>query len=301
MRSSIAITRVRSNLSSNTYRSRIEFALAALPWTLLHACRPDNFLPAYHQEERSRDLDPKFFDRRRRGYTDMKFSNISIDFFENTSNEPAFLHGIMRLNAGARIVKSTVRGPLFLNKNSQIGPDVVVGKYFGMNESCFVARATIGSFGAIGARTAINPFNHPTSWLSTNEFQYHPKSFDWVDEYNDFVRLERTPDMFKHVTIGNDVWTGHNVNVMAGVNVGDGAVIAAGSVVTKDVPPYAIVGGVPATVIRYRFGERTIERLLRVKWWELELSQLSGLPFRDIDRCLDLIEEIKSKAPAAVE
>ncbi len=201
-------------------------------------------------------MDPKFFDRRRRGYTDMKFSNISIDFFENTSNEPAFLHGIMRLNAGARIVKSTVRGPLFLNKNSQIGPDVVVGKYFGM---------------------------------------------DWVDEYNDFVRLERTPDMFKHVTIGNDVWTGHNVNVMAGVNVGDGAVIAAGSVVTKDVPPYAIVGGVPATVIRYRFGERTIERLLRLKWWELELSQLSGLPFRDVDRCLDLIEEIKSKTPATAE
>jgi acetyltransferase-like isoleucine patch superfamily enzyme len=75
-----------------------------------------------------------------------------------------------------------------------------------------VERATVGSFGAIGARTAINPFNHPTSWLSTNEFQYHPKSFDWVDEYNDFIRLERTPDMFKHVTIGNDVWTRHNVN-----------------------------------------------------------------------------------------
>jgi acetyltransferase-like isoleucine patch superfamily enzyme len=215
----------------------------------------------------------------------MKFSDISIDFFENTGSAPAFLHGIMRLNAGARIVKSTIRGPLFLNKNSQIGPDAVVGKYFGMNESCFLARANVGSFGAIGARTAINPFSHPTSWLSTNEFQYHPKSFDWVDEYNDFARLERTP----------------NVNVMAGVNVGDGAVIAAGAVVTKDVPPYAIVGGVPAKIIRYRFPEKTIERLLRIKWWDLELSQLSGLPFRDIERCLDLIEEIKAKAPAAVD
>jgi acetyltransferase-like isoleucine patch superfamily enzyme len=230
----------------------------------------------------------------------MKFSDISIDFFENTSSEPVLLHGIIRLNAGARIVKSTIRGPLFLNKNSQVGPDVVVGKYFGMNESCFIARATVGAFGAIGARTAINPFNHPTSWLSTNEFQYHPKSFDWVNEYNEFVRLERTPDMFRRVSIGNDVWTGHNVNVMAGVNVGDGAVIAAGAVVTKDVPPYAIVGGIPATVLRFRFPEKTIERLLRVKWWELELAQLSGLPFRDIERCLDLIEAIKAKASALV-
>jgi tetrahydrodipicolinate N-succinyltransferase len=87
---------------------------------------------------------------------------------------------------------------------------------------------------------------------------------------------------------------------MAGVNIGDGAVIAAASVVTKDVPPYAIAGGVPAALIRYRFPEKTIERLLRVKWWELELAQLSGLPFRDVERCLDMIEEIKAKAPAAV-
>jgi hypothetical protein len=56
-----------------------------------------------------------------------------------------------------------------------VSPDVVVGKYFGMNESCFIARATVGSFGAIGARTAINPFNHPTSWRSTNEFQISPQ------------------------------------------------------------------------------------------------------------------------------
>lgn len=226
----------------------------------------------------------------------MQYPEIFVEFFENTGSEPAYPHKAMRLNPGARIIKSTICGPLFLNRNSQIGPDVVAGKYFGMNENCFIARATVGAFCAIGARTAINPFNHPSSWLSIHEFQYHPKSFDWVDEYNNFARLERTPDMFTKVTIGNDVWTGHNVNVMAGVNVGDGVIIAAGSVVTKDVPPYAIVAGVPAEIKRFRFPERTIERLLQIKWWDLELSQLSGLPFRDIDRCLDLIEEIKAKA-----
>jgi acetyltransferase-like isoleucine patch superfamily enzyme len=224
----------------------------------------------------------------------MPYAETAIDFFENVGTEPAYLHGTMRLNAGARIIQSIICGPLFLNKNSQIGPDVIAGKYVGMNENCFIARGSIGAFCAIGARTAINPFNHPANWLSTHEFQYHPKSFNWVEEYNHFSRLERTADMFSRVAIGNDVWTGHNVNVMPGVNVGDGAIIAAGSVVTKDVPPYAIVAGVPAVVKRFRFPEKTVERLLHLKWWELELSQLSGLPFRDIDRCLDEIEAIRA-------
>jgi acyl-[acyl carrier protein]--UDP-N-acetylglucosamine O-acyltransferase len=73
-------------------------------------------------------------------------------------------------------------------------------------------------------------------------------------------------------------------------------VIGAGSVVTKDVPAYAIVAGVPAQIRRMRFAERTIERLLRLRWWELELSQLSGLPFRNVERCLDRIEEIRERS-----
>ena len=223
----------------------------------------------------------------------MIYHEIYIDRFENATVEPVFLHEIIRLNPGARIIESRALGPVFLNRLSQIGPDVTVGKYFGMNENCFVARATVGAYCAFGARTAINPFNHPIDWLSIHEFQYHPRSFDWVPEYNDFDRLERTPDMFRHVTIGNDVWTGHNVNIISGVSVGDGAVIGAGSVVTKDVPPFAIVAGAPAQVRRMRFPERTIERLLQLKWWDLELSELSGLPFRDIDRCLDRIQEIR--------
>lgn len=228
----------------------------------------------------------------------MKYEPIFIDYYENKTAEAAFPHGIMKLNPGAKIIKSTIQGPLYLNRNTQVGPDATVGKYFGMNESCFIARATIGAFCAIGARTSINPFNHPINWLSTNEFQYHPNSFDWVPEYREIERLSRTPDMFQHVTVGNDVWTGHNVNVMAGVSVGDGAVIAAGAVVTRDVPPYAIVAGVPGSVKRLRFPEKTVERLLKVKWWDLELSDLSGLPFRDVERCLDLIEEIKARKMA---
>ncbi|MEI6985425.1 MAG: CatB-related O-acetyltransferase [Rhodospirillaceae bacterium] len=225
----------------------------------------------------------------------MKFAPIEIDYYENTTNKSVIIHDIIKLNPGARVINSKIIGPLYLNKNSQIGPDVTTGKYFGMNESCFLARAVVGSYGAIGARTSINPFNHPTSWLSTSEFQYHPKSFDWVDEYNDFVRLERTNDMFKFTRVGNDVWMGHNVNVMAGVSVGDGAVVAAGSVVTKDVPPYAIVAGCPAQIRKYRFTEAIIERMLRVAWWDFELCELSGLNFRNIEDCLPRLEEMRSR------
>ena len=225
----------------------------------------------------------------------MTFEAVEINLYENLSGQVAHPYPFMRIMPGAKIFRSKIRGPLYMNRYAQIGPDVTVGKYSGMNEHTYIARATMGAFCAIGARTAINPFNHPTSWLSVHEFQYHPNAYDWVDEYKAMDRLERTPDMFKTVTIGNDVWMGHNVNVMSGINVGDGAVIAAGAVVTKDVPPYAVVAGVPATIKRYRFSEDIIARLQRSRWWDLELSQLSGLPFNDIERCLDALERITGR------
>ena len=77
--------------------------------------------------------------------------------------------------------------------------------------------------------------------------------------------------------IGNDVWIANDVNIISGVRIGNGAVIAAGAVVTKDIPDYAIVGGVPAKLIRYRFDRVTIDRLLNSKWWDLSLEQLKGI------------------------
>ena len=68
--------------------------------------------------------------------------------------------------------------------------------------------------------------------------------------------------------IGNDVWIGSNVTILGGITIGHGAIVATGAVVTKDVPPYSVVGGVPAKVIRYRFSEEKIQELLDEKWWE---------------------------------
>lgn len=82
------------------------------------------------------------------------------------------------------------------------------------------------------------------------------------------------PDKETH--IGNDVWMGNGVTVLQGVKVGDGAVLAAGAVVTKDVPPYAIVGGVPAKVIRYRFEADVVEKLLELKWWDKDETWIAA-------------------------
>jgi acetyltransferase-like isoleucine patch superfamily enzyme len=224
----------------------------------------------------------------------MEFESIYINSICNETNDIAHPFPTIRMLPGAKILKSSIEGPLYLSRFAQLGPNVTVGKYSGLNEHTYIARAKMGAFCSVGARTAINPFNHPINWLSIHEFQYHPNSYDWVDEYKGLDRLPRSAEMFATASIGNDVWMGHNVNVLSGVNVGDGAVIAAGAVVTKDVPPYAVVAGVPATIRRYRFSEETVARLLRAKWWDLELSQLSGLPFNDIERCLDTIERIRS-------
>lgn len=98
----------------------------------------------------------------------------------------------------------------------------------------------------------------------------------------------------KPTIIGNDVWLGANVFIKRGVEVGDGAIVAAGAVVVKDVPPYAIVGGNPATIIRYRFENEIILLLLDLKWWSLNEDMLKDLHYDDILACINEIQARKN-------
>ena len=126
-------------------------------------------------------------------------------------------------------------------------------------------KLVIGKFCSIacGAKVLFNSANHTLSSFSTYPF---PIFFDeWGLEKSDVAAAwDRKGD----IMIGNDVWIGYEAVILAGVTIGDGAVIGARAVVTKDVPPYAIVGGVPARVIRSRFPEETVKALLRLKWWD---------------------------------
>lgn len=136
--------------------------------------------------------------------------------------------------------------------------------YFAMN--AHAANVKIGKFCSIGPNFCCGLGIHPTDGISTSPYFYR-----------------RTIEEHKPVTIGNDVFIGTNVTILDGVSIGDGAVIGAGAVVTKDIPPYAIAVGVPAKVIKYRFDEQTIQKLLEKEWWngsEEELQKVREKEFR---------------------
>jgi phosphonate metabolism protein (transferase hexapeptide repeat family) len=140
-----------------------------------------------------------------------------------------------------------------------------IGDYSYLGSGCMVADAKIGKFCAIAAQVRLGAPNHPMERPSQHRFTYCPEYYDAsATRDHGFFRDRRDA----RVVIGNDVWIGHAVIVLPGVTVGDGAVLAAGAVVTKDVAPYAIVGGVPARQIRERFNRAIAAQLSRIAWWD---------------------------------
>ncbi|KPG71222.1 DapH/DapD/GlmU-related protein [Enterococcus sp. RIT-PI-f] len=135
---------------------------------------------------------------------------------------------------------------------------------------CFIQNSHIGRFVSIAAAVRIGPTNHPYERPSQHLFAYNGEGYGFKPKDSDFLAKRKE----KTTTIGNDVWIGHGAVVQAGVTVGNGAVIASNAVVTKDVPPYAIVGGVPAKIIKYRFDPATIEALQAIAWWNWSREEL---------------------------
>ena len=142
----------------------------------------------------------------------------------------------------------------------------------------------IGKFCSIawGAKFMFTSGNHTLKSLSNYTF---PIFFDeWqLDKKNITSAWDNKGD----IIIGNDVWIGYEAVIMSGVKIGDGAIIGTRALVTKDVPPYAIVGGVPAKIIRKRFDEQTIEKLLKIKWWDWDKEKIkkhvSAIQYGKID------------------
>lgn len=143
-----------------------------------------------------------------------------------------------------------------------------IGRYTYVGSNSNLSNAIIGSFCSIASNVSIETATHPTSgYISTSPVFFSllkqcGATFAEKQYFNEHKTIEGWSCI-----IGNDVWICDNVKIVGGVRIGDGAIVAMGAVVTKDVPPYAIVGGVPAKVIRYRFSEEEIGKLLAQKWW----------------------------------
>jgi phosphonate metabolism protein (transferase hexapeptide repeat family) len=123
---------------------------------------------------------------------------------------------------------------------------------------------TVGKFCSIAAHTRINPGNHPLDRVALSHFTYRSSAYGLGDDDEAFFDWRRS---FRAV-LGNDVWIGHGAIVLPGVSIGDGAAIGAGSVVTKDVPPFTVMVGVPARPVRPRFPADIVAALQRIAWWD---------------------------------
>jgi acetyltransferase-like isoleucine patch superfamily enzyme len=145
-----------------------------------------------------------------------------------------------------------------------------VGRYTYINKYCLVDKSveSIGSFCSIAYGCKIGLANHPVDWVSTHPFAYD-KKYGFVSD-NKFTIMSTAPKC----SIGNDVWIGANAIVLAGVKVGDGAIIGANAFVNKDVEPYSIVTGTPAQHQKYRFDNEVVDQLKTMEWWNWDENKI---------------------------
>lgn len=178
--------------------------------------------------------------------------------------------------------------------------DCNIGYATYISSSCFFVKTKIGRYSSIASNVKVIAGTHPSSqYISTHPLFYTKRNFlglnynvnntfqeyHYVDYNNNF-----------YIEIGNDVWIGEDVRILDGVSIGDGAIIAAGALVTKNVPAYAIVGGVNAKIIKYRFDKESIEYLLQLQWWNKgeEWIKKNAKLFNDINRIKDMEQASRS-------
>lgn len=200
--------------------------------------------------------------------------------------------GLISYSEGVRIESHTLQ-------SGTAGNLCTIGA-FSYIQSALPTDTKIGRYSSIAQFVTTMGEGHPLEHFSTSPVFYKPTLYPFAADPGVYASsaFEKEEWHFTRepITIGNDVWIGRDVVIRDGVTIGDGAVVAQGALVTKDVPPYAVVGGVPARVIKFRFPEKTIERLRRVAWWEYAYTDFAGVATKDepdvfLDKLETLIED----------
>ena len=211
------------------------------------------------------------------------FDEVSVDELVEGGcviSKSAIINKSLRLNS-----------PVHISPQCQISSNTSIDKFTFLNWNAIVYQnVSIGSYCSIGRGVQIGLARHPVDWLSTHSFQYSSVWFPKIKEYVDLPRINKHLH-HPETVVGSDVWIGNNALVLSGVRIGIGAIIGAGAVVTKDIPPYAVAVGSPAKIIKFRFSNSIIKQLLDSKWWLKNPSELSGFDFSDVEACLALLND----------
>lgn len=209
------------------------------------------------------------------------------------------------IDTRGRVIPVTFEAPSQLNNaKAYYFEPVEIGAYSFVRSGIVRYVRSIGRYTSIGPNVVLGDGEHPTDWLSSSPALYSDRQFRFFPPDVEAAPrriVRRTADTFSgpqgSVEIGNDVWIGANVVVRRGVRIGDGAIVGANAVVIADVPDYAVVAGVPARLLRYRFDARTIADLQALRWWEFDANDLAGVEFPNVRHAID---EISRRAAAGL-
>jgi acetyltransferase-like isoleucine patch superfamily enzyme len=190
-------------------------------------------------------------------------SNQSVIFIYHNQIDPSNKLKGVNLKGDIQIGKNNIikfvncHGKITIgNYNTLNGPNLILASQ--------INSISIGSFCSIARDVTIQEYNHPTDRVST---YFLGKHIFKEGHKNEFFSKGS-------IVIGSDVWIGTKSIILSGITIGHGAIVAGGSVVTKDIPDYAIVGGNPARIIKYRFEKQVINELLKIKWWDWDISKI---------------------------
>lgn len=203
-----------------------------------------------------------------------------------------------QISTWGKYEKTVIEAPVYIGRSQVetgfIGAFSVINLHAVHHETtnCSIECESIGRFCMIAHSVHVGFPSHPVDFISSNfVFRYDDRSWFMHDHMHvgggkdeEMMRMKYLDAIKKPwAVIGNDVWIGYNAIILNGVRVGNGSIIAAGSVVTKDVEPYSIVGGNPAVIIRKRFNDNTIDTLQKICWWEYGPDIMHGIDLSDVE------------------